>query len=79
MKLIDFPGDWFGSVEPAKVLQGAIDFNLDEVVVIGRTKDGTIQFFASNGHMSDALLLIEQWKTKVLTGGYGALPGSESA
>lgn len=59
--IIQFPGETTISLAPKQVLHGAIDADLDEVLVLGQ-KDGKEQFFGSSSEMTFNNWLCDKFK-----------------
>jgi hypothetical protein len=54
-------------IEPDSVLKGAVG-QVNKVLVIGSCLDGDNYYAASTGNKSELLLMIEQFKFKLLNG-----------
>ncbi len=52
------------------VLGGALDAKLETVLVLGCADDGEIYAASSTGDVGALLLMIEEWKHKLLSGEY---------
>lgn len=70
-KVIKFPGLTTVDIPVENVLEGAKGFNLDYVLVIGKTKDGEYVAAASTSDMQRLLWVIESLKHQILSGVYG--------
>lgn len=55
-------------IPPERVLSGAIEADLDTVVVIGWTRDDEFWASASTSDVADLLLLLEMLKKELLRG-----------
>lgn len=66
--VVDFNGITYGRVSPKKVLEGAIEDDLETVIVIGWTKDKTLACYSSDGRPSEELMLLEAFRQQVLEG-----------
>ena len=53
-------------VPPENVLKGAIEQGLEDVIIVGRTKDGELYMAASTGEAPEILWLIECAKGYIL-------------
>lgn len=53
-----------------KVLDGAASATLEAVFVLGRDADGTLYAASSVADMGDVLIMIEEWKHELFSGGY---------
>jgi hypothetical protein len=51
-----------------RVLDGAKD--LESVFVLGRDAEGGLVAASSTGDVGEILLMVEEWKHKLLSGGY---------
>lgn len=59
-----------GDIPVPRVIGGAAGARLEQVFILGREPGGRLYAAASTGCTGDLLLLIEEWKHKLLSGGY---------
>jgi len=55
------------AIPPERVLDGALKADLEEVIVLGWTKDGQMYAAGSTGDIADTLLLLELFKKELLS------------
>lgn len=65
-KVIDFPGSTVLPVPVPKVLGGALEANLERVVVIGIQADGAFYIAGSEGTAAEALLTMERARRRLI-------------
>lgn len=65
-KVINFPGVTNLDIPPERVLQAAIEADLDEVIISGWTKDGELWTSSSTADGGNCLWLWEQLKLTLL-------------
>lgn len=65
-KIIPFPGPHFGSIEPSEVLQDAMDADLEDVLIIGKTKSGQEYQASSIADGGTILWRIARFKQKLI-------------
>jgi hypothetical protein len=61
-------GVTFGHIEPATVLNAAIEANVKEVLVLGWDEDGAFYIASSEGYTPDLITLCEIGKSTLLSG-----------
>lgn len=61
-----FPGETRLPIPTDRVLAGAAESDLQDVLVIGREKDGTMYVASSGTHIGDLLLMLELAKLSLL-------------
>ena len=66
--VVHFPGVTTLPIPCDRVLNAAIDANLESVIVIGWTREGMLYAAGSNASIPDTLYLIEQLKHELLSG-----------
>lgn len=59
-----------GDVPVQAVLDGAAHAGLRQVLLLGRMPNGQLYPASSMGDVGDMLLLVEEWKHKLLSGDY---------
>jgi hypothetical protein len=64
--IIDFPGSTLLDIPVEKVLEGAIDASLDQVVVVGVKEDGSTYLAFSTSDLYQILWFLENAKMDVL-------------
>ena len=64
--ILKFRGITTLDIEPDKILNGALDENLESAVVLGYGKDGGLYFATSIGDEAHVLLLLEKSKRVLL-------------
>ena len=67
--VVEFPGQTFADLEPEKILAGAIEADLENVVVIGRDRAGNHYMASSSGRCPDILWLLKIAEARVLAEG----------
>lgn len=65
-KILDFTGETTADIPTKTVLEGAIEQDLNTVLVIGFCKDGQYYYAASTSSAGEMLLLVEIFKSKVI-------------
>lgn len=58
--VVDFPGQISCYIKPEKVLTKAIEADLKEVIVVGRTETGEVYFAFADSYIPDLLYLLLQ-------------------
>lgn len=58
----------YGHIEPAQVLQAAIDSGLQEVLVLGWDSEGAFYVASSDGYTPDLITMCEIAKTNFIAG-----------
>lgn len=66
-----FPGPTTLDIPPDRVLEGAVGC-LDDVILIGKHKDGSLYFASSSGDVAETLWVLEQFKARLLAGDFSA-------
>lgn len=64
--IIDFPGETYLDIPPEKVISNALEQDLEEVMIIGRRKDGSMFFSSSTGDLYRMLWAVETVKLEIL-------------
>lgn len=64
-EVIDLDIPTKGDIPPEKILQSAVEQNLQEVVIAGLTQDGDLYFATSSGYGPDILWLLESAKKRL--------------
>lgn len=64
--VIPFTGSFYGHIDPEKVLEGAKEAGLAEVIVVGEEEDGTLYIAFSSGVLEDSIALLERAKYRIV-------------
>lgn len=64
--VVDFTGPFFGHIDPERVLNGAKERGLAEVVIVGEDEDGELYIAFSSEHTAEVILLLERAKHRVI-------------
>lgn len=66
-KIIQFPKAKSDEIIPPKtVLEGALEANLRQVVVVGTNQDGSLFAAGTSGHIADTIVIMERAKLYLL-------------
>jgi hypothetical protein len=66
----EFPGAYYGKVNPKAVLEAALEADLKEVMVLAWDQENLLYAAASSDTPGDCLLMMEQFKHALLDGMY---------
>lgn len=64
--VVEFPGETLLDIPPQSILEGAKEESLEQVLVVGVTKDGSSYFASSTADLYQVLWLLENAKMDVL-------------
>lgn len=65
-KIVQFTGAFYGHIEPSRVLDGAKEQELSEVIVIGEHHDGSVYIAFSTEFASEVIALLERAKYRLI-------------
>jgi hypothetical protein len=64
--VIPFTGPFYGHIDPERVLEGAKEARLLEVIVVGEEEDGSLYIAFSSGVLEDSIAMLERAKYKLI-------------
>lgn len=65
-EVVDFTGETFNAIPAEDMLQKALKWNMESVLVVGWGKDGHLHAGASISEVGELLILLELFKKELL-------------
>lgn len=53
-------------VPPEKIIEGAAEEEFEDIVILGKLKDGTMYYASSNASIGDAFVMMDKFKLDML-------------